>query len=154
MTLEAPPVPAPADELPPAPPSRALELTVRSAGVAISVLAAVLTALLELFLSPLRVGGVPIGVAVPAVVLANLAISWFAVTTVGRRWALAPPWAVWTLIMFFAAGTRTTEGDYLISGNDWVALVTILVGSLTFAIYTYKLILRRPPVTKPPVTKQ
>jgi hypothetical protein len=91
---------------------------------------------------------VPIGVAVPAVVLANLAICWFAVTTVGRRWALAPPWAVWTLIMFFAAGTRTTEGDYLISGDDWVALVMILVGSLTFAGYTYKLILRGPPVTK------
>ena len=148
MTLEAPPAAAYADELPPAPPSRALELTVRSAGVLISVLATVLTAALELFLTPLRIGGVPIGVAVPAAVLANVAISWFAVTTVGRRWALAPPWALWTLIMFFAAGTRTTEGDYLISGDDWVALVMILVGSLTFAVYTYKLILRRPPVTK------
>ncbi len=148
MTLEAPSATAPADELPPAPPSRELELTLRIAGVVIAVLATVLTAFLELFLSPLRLGGVPTGVAVPAVVLANLAICWFAVTTVGRRWALAPPWAVWTLIMFFAAGTRTTEGDYLISGDDWVALVMILVGSLTFAGYTYKLILRGPPVTK------
>ena len=148
MTLEASSVETPAEERPPAPPSRALELTVRSAGLVIAVLAAVLTAVLELFLTPLRIGGVPIGVAVPAVVLANLAISWFAVTTVGRRWALAPPWAVWTLIMFFAAGTRTTEGDYLISADDWVALVMILVGSLTFAVYTYKVILRRAPVTK------
>jgi hypothetical protein len=96
----------------------------------------------------LRLGGVPIGVAVPAAVLANLALCWFAVTTVGRRWALAVPWALWTLIMFFAAGMRTTEGDYLISGEDWVALVMILVGSLTFAVYTYRLILKRPPVTK------
>jgi len=148
MTLEAPSVETSAGELPPAPPSRAVELAVRIGGVTIAVLAAVLTAVLELFLSPLRLGGVPIGVAVLAVVLANVAISWFAVTTVGRRWALAPPWAVWTLIMFFAAGTRTTEGDYLISGEDWVALVMILVGSLTFAVYTYRLILKRPPVTK------
>jgi hypothetical protein len=148
MTLEAPSVSTPAEPLPAAPPGPALELVVRGAGLFIAVLATVLTALLELFLTPLRLGGVPIGVAVPAAVLANAAISWFAVTTVGRRWALAPPWAVWTLIMFFAAGTRTTEGDYLISADDWVALVMILVGSLTFAVYTYKLILRRAPVTK------
>ncbi len=148
MTLEASPVSSPAEPLPPAPPGPALERTVRVAGVLVSVLAAVCTAVLEIFLSPLRVGGVPIGVAVPAAVAANVALSWFAVTTVGRSWALAPPWAVWTLIMFFAAGTRTTEGDYLISGGDWVALVTILVGSLTFAAYTYRMILKRPPVTK------
>jgi hypothetical protein len=148
MTLEAPPVSVPVEELPPGPPSRALELAVRTAGALIAVLAAVLTAFLEIFLSPLRIGGVPIGVAVPAAVVANVAISWFAVTTVGRRWALAPPWAVWTLIMFVAAGLRTTEGDYLISGDDWVALVTILVGSLTFAGYTYRMILKLPPVTK------
>lgn len=148
MTLEAPPVSSPPEQLPSAPPSRALELVVRGAGVLISVLAAVLTACLELFLSPLRLGGVPIGVAVLAAAVANVAISWFAVTTVGRRWALAPPWAVWTLIMFFAAGMRTVEGDYLISGDDWVALVTILVGSLTFAGYAYRMILKAPPVTK------
>jgi hypothetical protein len=148
MTLEAPSVSPTADPPPPAPPGRALELTFRVAGVLIAVLATVLTAALEIFLSPLRLGGVPIGVAVPAAVLANVALCWFAVTTVGRRWALAVPWALWTLIMFFAAGMRTTEGDYLISGEDWVALVMILVGSLTFAVYTYRLILKRPPVTK------
>ncbi|MEU8229390.1 hypothetical protein AB0C12_07265 [Actinoplanes sp. NPDC048967] len=148
MTLEAPSVSPAADPPPPAPPGRALELTFRVAGLLIAAPATVLTAALEIFLSPLRLGGVPIGVAVPAAVLANLALCWFAVTTVGRRWALAVPWALWTLIMFFAAGTRTTEGDYLISGEDWVALVMILVGSLTFAVYTYRLILQRPPVTK------
>lgn len=148
MTIEAPPVSVPAEPLPPAPPSRALELVVRSAGVGISVLAAVFTAALEIFLSPLRLGGVPVGVAVLLAVVANVAICWFAVTTVGRRWAVAPPWAVWTLIMFFATGMRTTEGDYLVSGKDWVALVMVLVGSLTFAIYTYRLILRGRPVTK------
>jgi hypothetical protein len=148
MTLEAPSVSTPAEQSPPAPPSRALELLIRGAGLVIVVVATVLTALLEMFLSPLRLGGVPIGVAVPVALVANVALAWFAVTTVGRRWALAVPWALWTLIMFFAAGMRTTEGDYLISGKDWVALVMILLGSLAFAGYTYRMILRRPPVTK------
>ena len=98
--------------------------------------------------SVFKIGGVPIGVAVLAAVVANLALCWFVMSTVGRRWALAPPWAVWTLIMFYAAGVRTTEGDYLLSGDNWVALVMILVGSLTFAVYTYRAILKRPAVTK------
>jgi hypothetical protein len=153
MTLEAPQVDTPTGELPPGPPSAALARAITIAGVVISVLATVLSALLELFLTPLRLGGVPVGAAIALAVLANLGICWFVMTTVGRRWALAPPWALWTLIMFFAAGTRTTEGDYLIGGDDWVALVMILAGSLAFAVYTYKMILRPPPGPRP-VTKQ
>jgi hypothetical protein len=148
MTLEAPHVDTPAEERPPGPPSPALERSIRVAGVVVSVLATFLSALLELFLTPLRLGGVPVGAAIVLAVLANLAICWFVMTTVGRRWALAPPWALWTLIMFFAVGIRTTEGDYLIGGDDWVALVMILAGSLAFAVFTYKMILRPPPVTK------
>ena len=154
MTLEAPEVSHPAEPAPPAQPSRSLELVVRIAGLLVAVLATICTAVLEIFLAPLRVGGVPVGVAIVAAVVANLAICWFAVSTVGRGWAVAPPWAVWTVIMFFAAGVRSTEGDYLISGDNWVALVMILTGSLTFAVWTYRMILRRPPVGRPPVTKQ
>lgn len=147
MTLEAP-VSSPADPAPPPEPSRALDVTITTAGVVFSVLATIFSALLELFLTPLRLGGVLVGAAIVAAVAGNLAISWFAMATVGRRWALAPPWAIWTLIMFVAAGVRTTEGDYLLSGSDWVALVMILVGSLTFAVFTYRMILKRPPVTR------
>jgi hypothetical protein len=147
MTLEAP-ASASTDPAPGAEPRRALETTIKTAGLVVAMFATVLSAVLELVLSSLRLGGVQIGVAIPAAVVANLAICWFAVTTVGRRWAVGPPWAVWTLIMFAVAGVRTTEGDYLISGDNWVALVMILAGSLTFAVYLYKLILKRPPVTK------
>ena len=146
MTLEAPTSAPVTGE--PAPRRTGLERLIKIAGVVVSVLAAALSALLELFLTPLRLGGVLIGVAVVAAVVGNYAISWFAVTTVGRRWALAPPWALWTAVMFFAAGTRTAEGDYLISGDDWIALIMILAGSLTFAVYTYRAILRGPTVTK------
>jgi len=79
------------------------------AGLVIAILATVVTAAAELYLTPLRIGGVPIGVGV-----------------------------------VFAAGVRTREGDYLLSGNDWIALVMILVGSLSFAVYAYRLILTRP----------
>jgi hypothetical protein len=147
MTLEAP-VSSPTDPVPPPEPSRVLDVTIKTAGAVVSVLAAIFSAFLEIFMTPLRLGGVPIGVAIVAAVAGNLAISWFALLTVGRRWALGPPWAIWTLIMFVAAGVRTTEGDYLLSGDDWVALVMILVGSLTFAVFTYRTILKGPAVTK------
>lgn len=115
-----------------------------AAGLLIAILATVVTAAAELYLTPLRLGGVPVGVAVVFAGVANWGIGWFAVTTTGHRWALAPPWALWTIIMMVAAGARTREGDYLISGNDWVALVMILVGSLSFAVFAYRLILIRP----------
>ncbi|WP_230858645.1 hypothetical protein [Actinoplanes aureus] len=133
------------------------DTVIRIGGVVVSILATVVTAFIELELTALRSGGfgqlfagrspwsgsgAAIPLAIPIAVAANLAISWFAVTTTGRRWALGPPWALWTLLMLAAAGTRTAEGDYLIGATNWVALVTILVGSLTFAVYSYRMILR------------
>jgi hypothetical protein len=129
---------------------------VRAAGLTVALLATVLTALLELQLSALRTGaigalldgdspytgsGAALPVAVPLAIGVNLAIAWFAVTTTGRRWAAGPPWALWTLIMLTAAGTRTPEGDYLVGRTNWVAVVMILAGSLTFAVYVYRMIL-------------
>jgi hypothetical protein len=128
---------------------RALERAIRIAGLVIAILAAILSGLLELFFTTLRVGGFPIGVSILMAVVANTAIAWFAVTTTGRRWALGPPWALWTLMMLFAAGVRTNEGDYLLGGNDYVALVMILLGSLTFAVYSYRMILKSPVAAKP-----
>ena len=124
--------------------SRALDRTLRAAGLCIALLATVLTAAMELFLTTLRVGGVPVGVSILLAAVANPAIAWFAVTTTERRWTLGLPWALWTLLMLAAAGIRTDEGDYLIGGGDWVALVMILVGSLAFALYAYRMILGRP----------
>lgn len=129
-------------------PSVLMDHLIRIAGIVISVVAAICTAVLELITTTVRVGAVPIGVSIPLAVVGNLAIAWFAVVTTRRRWAFGPPWAVWTLLMFLAAGVRRPEGDYLLSGDNWIALVMILVGSLTFAVYSYRVILRRPTVTK------
>jgi hypothetical protein len=141
VILDVPAPPAPEERTQ----SRALDFVLRVAGVVISLLATILTAMLELFLTPLRLGGVPVGVSIVLAAVANPAIAWFAVTTTERRWALGPPWALWTLLMLAAAGVRTNEGDYLVGASDWVALVTILVGSLAFALYAYRTILGRPP---------
>jgi hypothetical protein len=136
------PAPSPRRERP------SLDRAIRIAGLVIAVLAAIFSGLLELFFTTLRVDGFPIGVSILAAVLGNAAIAWFAVTTTGRRWALGPPWALWTLMMLFAAGVRTDEGDYLLGGDDYVALVMILAGSLTFAVYSYRMILKGKPAAK------
>jgi hypothetical protein len=141
VILDVPAPPAPEERTQ----SRALDRALRAAGVVISLLATILTVALELFLTPLRLGGVPVGVSVVLAAVANPVIAWFAVTTTERRWALGPPWALWTLLMLSAAGYRTDEGDYLIGGSDWIALVTILVGSLAFALYAYRMILGHRP---------
>ena len=134
------------------------ETVIRVAGVVISIVAALVSGLLELFLSTMRAGDVVsvwggdaigsgsgplIGVSIVLAGVVNYAIAWFAVSTTHRRWALGPPWALWTLLMLFAAGVRSDEGDYLLGGENWVALVMILVGSITFAVYSYRMILGR-----------
>jgi hypothetical protein len=133
---------------------------VRAGGVVVSVVFAFVSAIFELLLSTLRAGdfvsvwkGNPIGsghgplipLAVVLAVAGNIGLAWFAVGTTGRRWALGPPWALWTVVMLIAAGVRTHEGDYLLSGTNYVALAMILIGSLTFAIYAYRMILKRIP---------
>ncbi|WP_229071513.1 hypothetical protein [Actinoplanes sp. DH11] len=138
------------------------DVVLRVAGLVVALVATLVTALIELELTTLRAGGLAdlvggkspwagggavIPLAIPVAIGANLAIAWFAVTTTGRRWALGPPWALWTLLMLAAAGTRTAEGDYLLGGDNWVALVMILTGSLTYAVYSYKMILK--PVAAP-----
>jgi hypothetical protein len=132
----------------------------RVVGVVVSLIAAFVTGALELLLTTMRAGdlisvwrgdsigsggGPLIGVSVLLAIAANLGIAWFAVTSTGRRWALGPPWALWTLLMFIAAGVRTAEGDYLLSGTDYIAVAMILIGSLAYAIFAYRMILKRIP---------
>ena len=159
--------PAPAEPRPPSRFSGAFRTALRVAGGVISVLAALVTAVGELMIVPLRLGGHLIGVAVVATVVANIALGWFAYTTVGRRWAVALPAAAWLVLMVTASG-RTTEGDLLlvgpqggalVDGDSWVGVVVILAGSIAFAAVGFRLMLAQPaysaktqlPPTKPRV---
>jgi hypothetical protein len=154
-------VPAGDGEAPVAAPGRSpggWDRVILIAGVIVSIFAAFVTGVLELLLSTLRAddvvtiwrgdaigsgSGPLLGVSILLAIAGNLAIAWFAVSTTRRRWALGPPWVLWTLLMLFAAGVRTHEGDYLLGGGNWVALVMILAGSLSFAVYSYRMIIKR-----------
>lgn len=134
---------APTQESPEPPPPPSDSGVVRAAGLLVAVVATVVTAIVELYLTPLRIAGVPVGASVLFAVVANWALAWFVLHTTRRRWSVGLPWVLWTVIMLFAAGARTEEGDYLLSGSDWIALVMILVGSLSFAVFAYRMILGR-----------
>jgi hypothetical protein len=139
----------------PRPPSRfgaVADTVLRVAGGFLAVVAAVLTAVLELMLAPLRVGGYLIGAAVIAAVLGNIALGWFAHATVGRKWAIALPAVAWLALMVVASG-RTSEGDLLlvgpqgsalVDGNSWVGFTMIFAGSIAYAAVAFRLMLATP----------
>ncbi len=147
MTLSAAMSVAPQESAPQPPrPVRLRRLVdrgLRSAGGLVAVVGGAVTAVLELLLAPLRIGGYPIGVAVLVAVAANIALSWFAIETVGRRWAVALPALPWVVIMV-AAADRTAEGDVLLVGN-WVGLTLVVAGAMTFAVVAFRSIVAPPP---------
>ncbi|MEV0805924.1 hypothetical protein [Micromonospora sp. NPDC050200] len=131
------------EQLTPPPPGRSarlLDLALRIAGGLVSVVGGVLTALLGLLLSTVRVGGHLIGVSVPVTIGAAIAVSWFAYATVGRKWAVALPALPWFVLMAVAA-VRTAEGDLLVAGDNWVGLGMITAGAMTFAVMAFRQIL-------------
>ncbi|MBQ1040753.1 hypothetical protein [Micromonospora sp. C81] len=132
------------DTPPPAgPPSRLLDLGLRLVGAIVVVIAGVVTGVLELLLATVRVGGQLIGVSAVLAVGANIALSWFAYEAVGRRWAVALPAVPWFALMAVGA-IRTTEGDLLLSGDNWVGLAMIVAGAMTFAVMGFRQILAPP----------
>jgi hypothetical protein len=117
-----------------------LDLALRVLGGIVSMVAALVSAALEVLLATLRVGGALIGVSVLIAVVANVALSWFAPRAVGARWALALPSVPWFAAMVLAAG-GTAEGDVLLSGKNWVGIATIFVGVTVFAVAAFRMVL-------------
>src|SRR5262249_41136003 len=54
--------------------------------------------------------------------------------------ALLP--AIGWLIVIFAAGTKRSEGDLLITGNNWVGIATIVLGAVAWGVAAYVSIIR------------
>ncbi|MEV5818265.1 hypothetical protein ABUL04_03255 [Micromonospora harpali] len=134
----------------PSPPGRSwrlLDLALRVAGGVVAVVGAVATGLLELILSTVRVSGTLVGASVPVVVLANVALSWFVHAAVGRRWAVVLPATPWFVLMG-AAAIRTSEGDLLLAGDNWVGLAMIVAGAMTFAVMGFRQVLAPPPARR------
>lgn len=129
---------------------RLADLTVRAVGGAVAVVAAVLTAVLELQFATVRVGGHLVGLSVLLAVVGNVLVSWFAIRAVGARWAVAVPAAAWFAVMVLAAG-GTTEGDILLAGDNWVGFATIFAGAIAYAVIAFRAILSPRPAPGPGV---
>jgi hypothetical protein len=119
----------------------ALDTALRVIGGILAVAMAVLTAVLELQLAYVRVGGALVGVAALIAAVANFGIAWFAYRVTGSKWAVAPPALVWVAIMLVASG-RTTEGDYLLTG--WVGLAIIGAGCAALTIAGIRMVVSAP----------
>jgi hypothetical protein len=130
-----------------------MNLAVRIGGFVVALGLAGFSALFEAFLAPLRVGETRVPVALVAAVVGNVGLVWFTTFTTGRRLAAAGPALVWVAVMF-AAASRTTEGDLILTSNNWIATSTLVVGSVAWAVGAYRVILAgvRPPksVLAPP----
>ena len=91
----------------------------------------------------LRINTVRVPVSPLIAVAANLALSWFAFRATGKRWAVVLPAVVWVGLMV-AAGRRTTEGDMLLTADNWVGQLTIFAGAVASGVGAYLLIVNRP----------
>ncbi|MFF5226189.1 hypothetical protein [Dactylosporangium sp. NPDC000521] len=129
-----------------------LDTVIAVGGLVVAVLLALALAVFEAFLAPLRVSDLGLSgtgknnMRVPlALVLAlvtNPMLVWFAFTTTGRRFAPLLPAGAWCVVWILAAG-RTTEGDLLITADNWLGLLTLFAGSMAFAISIYVMVLRQ-----------
>lgn len=115
------------------------DLAVRIAGGLVAVAGGLVTAVVEVFLTPLRIDGVRLPVSILLAIAGNLVLVWFTYRTTGRRGMVVLPFLVWMVVMIRASG-RTAEGDLLLTGDNWVGLVTIFAGTAAFAVGGYRLI--------------
>jgi len=121
-------------------------VTLRVLGTLVGVAAAVVTAVLEAFLTPLWWDGVRVPLAVLLAVLTNLAVLWFTHEVTRSRLLTLLPGIAWMGVMIVLSA-RTTEGDIVLAGDNWVALGTILAGVAGYAAGAYRI------VTRPPATE-
>ncbi|MFG2037362.1 hypothetical protein [Dactylosporangium sp. NPDC048998] len=116
--------------------ARGLDVLITVAGLIVATLLAAALAIIEALYSPLRIGGVRAPVSLLMALVTNPLLGWFAFTTTRQRFAGLLPAAAWCVIWILAAG-RTSEGDMIITNNNWVGLLTLLVGAPVFAVGIY-----------------
>ena len=109
---------------------------------------AVVTAIWEVMLSPMMIGGTRIPVATLVAIVANISIVYFTRFVTGRVGLALVPALGWFGVIL-AATTRTSEGDLLIPADNWVGVTTLLFGSVAWAVAAYRLILKRPVTPAP-----
>jgi hypothetical protein len=123
-----------------------LDIAITVGGLVVAVLLALALAVFEAFLAPLRVSdlgfsgpgesNLRIPLALVLALVTNPLLGWFAYATTGRRFAALLPAGAWCVVWILAAG-RTTEGDLLITNDNWVGLLTLFGGPIAFAVGIY-----------------
>jgi len=113
------------------------------AGLLVATLLALALGTVEAFLAPLRVSGWRVPVSLVLAVVTNPLLVWFAFVTTGKRFAGLLPAGAWIAIWILSSA-RTTEGDLLLTDDNWVGLVTLFVGPVVFAVSIYMSVLRQP----------
>lgn len=88
---------------------------------------------IEAFLIPLRIGTVRILVAVLVSLVAHIGIALWTRYVTGSKMAPIAPAIAW-FVAVAVLGTRTPAGDIVIVGSDWVALATVFVGAIAYAV--------------------
>ncbi|WP_433613654.1 hypothetical protein ACQP2P_04815 [Dactylosporangium sp. CA-139114] len=131
---------------------RSFDIAITVAGLIVATLLGAALAIIEALYSPLRIGGWRVPVSLLMALVTNPLLGWFAYTTTRRRMATLLPAAAWCVVWIMAAG-RTSEGDMIITEDNWVGLLTLFAGPLAFAIGMYVSTMRtRPRVPAPDTT--
>lgn len=134
---EAPP------QAPPPAPRPGVDRAIRIAGGIVAVYGGLITGLIEIAYTPLRLGRWPVPVSIPLAIILNAALVWFAYRATGHRGVALLPGLAWFALVVVAS-VRTSEGDLLLI-STWVPLGTIFGGTLGWGIAAYRLIIPRPP---------
>jgi hypothetical protein len=126
------------------------ETLYRVFGVIVGLGLAVITALLEVGLSPVTWPGsatrMPISVLIA--VVANFGLVYLTKYVTGSVGLAFVPAIGWFAVLLMASNT-TGEGDLLIPANNYVGVFTLFLGSLAWAVAAYRLLMHRRPPAPP-----
>ena len=125
-----------AEERPP--PPRWLVGAVRIVGTVVAVYASVLMAIFGAFLTPFRIGGVLVPVALLIAIVAPVAIMMFARYVAGGALPVILAGIAW-VVATFPFANRSSEGDIVLS-QQWVAVLYLFLGPIVVAVVCYRML--------------
>lgn len=124
----------------------------RVLGAVVALALALLTGVYEAFYAGLYLGADRLPATVLLAFVTNVGLVWFTYRATGSALFSLVPGVVWMGVMIMATA-RTAEGDLLITGANWVGLVTLFTGVAGYVFGAYRMVIRRPqppPVPGPP----
>jgi hypothetical protein len=112
-------------------------------GTLVGVALGLVTAVWEVFLSPIYWGRFPLPISPILAVVTTLGLLWFTRTVTGSIGLSLLPGLLWFVVMVAATMPRP-NGSVLLPSVAWMGLVAVLTGSVTWTIAAYRVIARRP----------